>query len=213
MVRQPGLSRYYGHVADFEWDPVGYLELVRKEVPGYDQLQEELVRATADVGARAILELGCGSGETAQRVLDAHPDARLTGVDTSAQMLAAAREALVDHDVELLERRLQEPLPDGPFDLVVSALAVHHLDGPGKAELFGRLPRVLAPGGRVVLADLVVPDDPADLVTPIDRDRDQPSAAADQLTWLRDAGLEGRIAWAEADLAVIVAALPVGDRA
>ena len=157
---------------------------------------------------------GAGRGETARRVLDAHPGARLTAIDASVAMLAAAREALAGRDVELLEARLQEPLPGGPLDLVVSALAVHHLDGPEKAELFGRVARILAPRGRVVLADLVVPDDPADMVTPIDGDHDRPSSVADQLAWLRDAGLAARIAWAEADLAVIVAAPAVGgDRA
>jgi tRNA (cmo5U34)-methyltransferase len=64
--------------------------------------------------------------------------------------------------------RLHDPLPEGSFDLVVSALAVHHLDGAGKADLFARVADRLRPGGRFVLGDVVVADDPADAVTPID---------------------------------------------
>jgi tRNA (cmo5U34)-methyltransferase len=101
--------------------------------------------------------------------------------------------------------RLQDPLPGGPFDLVLSVLAVHHLDGPGKADLFRRVAAVLAPGGRLVLGDVVIPDDPADAVTPLSPDFDLPSRVDEQLAWLRAAGLDGRVAWAERDLAVIVA--------
>jgi SAM-dependent methyltransferase len=63
--------------------------------------------------------------------------------------------------------RLEDPLPEGTFDLVVAALAVHHLDGAGKADLFARVAARLRPGGRFVLGDVVVREDPADVVTPI----------------------------------------------
>ena len=68
-----------------------------------------------------------------------------------------------------------------------------------------RVAGVLAPGGRFVLGDLVVPDDPADVVTEIDGVYDTPSSAAEQLGWLRDAGLDARIVWSHRDLAVFVA--------
>jgi tRNA (cmo5U34)-methyltransferase len=51
----------------------------------------------------------------------------------------------------------------------------------------------------------VVPEDPADVVTPIDGVYDMPSSVADQLRWLDEAGLDARVAWARQDLAVIVA--------
>jgi hypothetical protein len=71
--------------------------------------------------------------------------------------------------------RLQDPLPEGNFDLVVSALAAHQLDGAGKADLFARGADRLQAGGRFVLGDGVVLDDPANVVTPIDGVFDQPS--------------------------------------
>ena len=119
-------------------------------------------------------------------------------------MLERARAALPRDRVELLVGRLEDPLPQGTFDLVVSVLAVHHLDGPRKAELFKRVAAALSPGGRVVLGDVVVPGDPADTVTPIDGDFDTPSSVADQQRWLRSAGLAVRVAWARRDLAVLV---------
>jgi tRNA (cmo5U34)-methyltransferase len=188
----------------FHFDPGTYRQLMTAEVPAYDRLQDQVAEATEGVAADRILDLGTGTGETAMRVLARHPGARLVGVDASADMLDHARRALPG--ARLMVRRLEDPLPDGPFDLVVSALAVHHLDGPGKAGLFRRVAAVLRPGGRFVLADVVVPDDPADAVTPLSLDYDLPSRLDEQLRWLNDAGLDARQVWAERDLAVIVAA-------
>jgi tRNA (cmo5U34)-methyltransferase len=192
-------------VSDFRWDPEGYLALLTADVPAYPELQARTAAATG-TGARRVLELGVGTGETARRVLARHPDAALVGVDSSPEMLAHARERLPAADLRLA--RLEDPLPGGPFDLVVSALAVHHLDGPGKADLFRRVAAVLAPGGRFVLGDLVVPDDPADVVTAIDGVYDTPSSAAEQLAWLHAAGLAAELAWSHRDLAVLVADAP-----
>lgn len=193
-------------MSQFAWDPGSYDALMRDEVPGYERLQQELVAATEGVDAAAILELGTGTGQTTVRVLDAHPDAHLVGIDASEEMLAAARAAVLGRPASLLPGRLEEPLPAGSFDLVVSALAVHHLDGPGKAALFARVEEALVPGGRFVLADVVVPADPADAVVPLEEGYDLPSSAADQLAWLADAGLHApRVTWQDRDLAVLAA--------
>jgi tRNA (cmo5U34)-methyltransferase len=190
-------------VGQFHWNPHEYRALMRAEVPDYERLQEELVGATQGLDARSILELGTGTGETAARVLAAHPRAHLVGIDSSKPMLDVARDALDTARVTLNLGRLEDALPAGPFDLCISALAVHHLDGPGKADLFRRLNAVLSPGGTLVLADVVVPDDPADAVTPLSPDYDLPSTVADQLAWLDAAGFEAVVTWRHRDLAVL----------
>jgi tRNA (cmo5U34)-methyltransferase len=187
-------------MGQFHFHPDDYLELMHSEMPAYERLQDAAAAAGGSHASR-LLELGTGTGETARRVLTRHPGATLVGIDASADMLAAA--ALPGADLRV--SRLQDPLPEGQFDLVFSALAVHHLDGPAKADLFARVAAVLEPGGRFVLADVVVPDDPADAFTPLSPDYDLPSRADEQLAWLRDAGLEASVVWAERDLAVIVA--------
>jgi tRNA (cmo5U34)-methyltransferase len=196
-------------MGQFHWDPDGYLEMVRAEVPDYDRIQDELALATDGIDARRVLELGTGSGVTSRRVLARHPDAHLTGVDSSEHMLAAAD--LPGADLRLQD--LGDPLPEGPFDLVFSALAIHHLDAAAKADLFARVAAVLAPGGRFVVADVVVPDDPADVVTPLDPGFDLPETVPDLLAWLQDAGLRGRVAWQARDLAVLVADAAVSSTA
>jgi tRNA (cmo5U34)-methyltransferase len=185
------------------WDPEGYGAMVREEVPEYERLQDELAAATADIAARRVLELGTGTAITTRRVLALHPEAQLVGIDSSPEMLAHARRELPGADLRLQD--LRDPLPEGPFDLVFSALAVHHLDRQGKADLFERIAVVLAPGGRFVLADVIVPEDAADVVTPLDEGFDLPDTIDGQLTWLRAAGLRPRLRWKDRDLAVLVA--------
>jgi tRNA (cmo5U34)-methyltransferase len=188
----------------FYFDPLGYRELVDAEIPDYAELQDRTAQACSGMAARTVLELGTGTGETALRVLEHCPRARYVGLDENEGMLAHARTRLPSSALFVVSR-LEEELPGGPFDLVFSALAIHHLDGPGKADLFRRIAAVLAPTGRFVLADLVVPEDPDDVVTPIDGAYDTPSTLAEQRDWLHAAGLASRVAWSQRDLAVVVA--------
>jgi tRNA (cmo5U34)-methyltransferase len=190
------------------WDPQAYLAEIVPEIPRYEELQERAVAEAAGIDVRSALELGVGTGETARRLLAAHPEARLVGVDGSEEMLAAARESLPAERVELRHGRLEDPLPEGSFDLVVSVLAVHHLRSEEKAELFHRVAGALAPNGRFVLADVVVPERPEDAVIPLEEGFDRPDSVGDQLAWLADAGFRASVAWSAGDLAILVAERP-----
>jgi trans-aconitate methyltransferase len=189
----------------FHFHPESYLDLVTSEVPGYHRLQDAVSEATEGMNLRRVLDLGAGTGVTAQRIASRHPAAEIVGIDESPTMLEYARRALPSANFRV--RRLEDELPSGPFDVVVSALAVHHLDGRAKADLFARVARVLAPGGRFVLGDVIVPRDPRDVVTPIDNDFDRPDTVDEQLGWLAEAGFHAHAAWVERDLAVLVGAL------
>jgi tRNA (cmo5U34)-methyltransferase len=210
MRRIAGTFRTYPlEMSQFHFTPDEYLDLMHAEVPAFDELQERVAAATRGPAVHRILELGTGSGETARLVLLEHPEARLTGIDVSEEMLAAARDALPREQIdELLVRGIEDPLPSGPFDLVISALAIHHLDGPGKADLFRRLARVVRRGGRFVMGDVIVPTDPEDAITPLSPDYDMPSSVDDLLGWLEEAGFDPEVVWRVDDLAVISSDLP-----
>jgi tRNA (cmo5U34)-methyltransferase len=188
-------------VTDWQWNPDTYLDEMLAEIPGYSELQEQAAAATDGIDATSILELGIGTGETTRRVLERHPGAGLTAIDASPEMLERARAAYPESDLRL--SRLEDPLPAGPFDLVFSALAVHHLDGAGKRDLFRRVAEVVAPGGSFVLADVVVPERQEDAQIEIDWEMDLPDRLDDQLAWLRDAGFDAEPVWTFKDLAVI----------
>jgi tRNA (cmo5U34)-methyltransferase len=188
-------------MTQWQWDPDTYLDEMLAEIPVYPKFQEHAAEATEGIAAGTILELGIGTGETTRRVLARHPDARLTAVDSSPEMLERARAAYPDAALRL--SRLEDPLPEGPFDLVFSALAVHHLDGAGKRDLFRRVAAVVSSGGRFVLADVVVPEREEDMQIQIDWEMDLPDRVDDQLEWLGQAGFEAEAVWTFKDLAVI----------
>jgi len=188
-----------GAVSDFEFTPEHFLDLMRHEIPRYEELEDETAGATEGVEAARILELGFGTGETTRRVLALHPGAHLVGIDGSTRMLAATQ-------VEGAELRLGElvdPLPEGPFDLVVSCLTIHHLDGHGKRDLFRRIAAVLSPGGSFVFGDVIVPEDPADAAIPLTPDYDLPDRLEDLLDWLRAEDFGAAATWVHGDLAVV----------
>ena len=183
-----------------DWNPDTYLAEMLAEIPGYEELQAAVTAATEGLPAATVLELGTGTGETALRVLANHPDARWSGIDSSEAMLARARERLPQAELRLA--RLEDTLPAGPFDIAVSVLAVHHLDGPAKRDLFRRLAQV---ADVFVLGDVVVPERPEDAVIEIDWEYDVPSSLAEQIAWLHEAGFDAEASYVRPDLAVFVA--------
>src|SRR3954452_11388829 len=186
-------------MTDFEWNPDTYLDEMLEEIPGYEGLEAAVADAARGTN---ILELGTGTGETALRVLAHNPGARWTGIDASEAMLAAAK-ARLPETAQLHVQRLEDPLPDGPFDLVVSVLAVHHLDANAKRDLFTRVCRLTS---NFVLGDVVIPEDPNDAAIEIDGVYDVPDTAADQVRWLREAGFtEVDVLDVRPDLAVVTA--------
>jgi len=186
-------------------DAETYLRMVRSEIPSYDELQDRLADATTGVNAHAILDLGSGTGITAHRVIGRHPGCSVVGIDSSADMVELAKETVSSG--RFICQRLEEPLPEGPFDVAVSAFAIHHLAGPGKRDLFSRVAAALRPGGRFVLLDVVVPTTPVSAPIPIEAGVDLPDTVDAQLRWLTDAGFSASVVFAAADVAILRADL------
>ncbi len=120
---------------------------------------------TADLAAlqlgESVLEVGCGTGELAQRArLRVGPTGRVYGIDPSAEMIAVARRKAarahldVDYRVAAIEAL---PLGDASVDVVLSSLMMHHLPGDLKSRGLAEVRRVLKPGGRLLIVDLQQP--------------------------------------------------------
>jgi tRNA (cmo5U34)-methyltransferase len=121
-------------MGQFDWTPDQYLERIRSKLPRYDELQVQAVGAIPFPPER-VLELGMGTGETTRRLIEAHPDAWVVGLDASPDMVFRARQTY--DDVQLA--RMEDPLPDGPWDLVISVLSVNDLTDDQKKRLFRRV--------------------------------------------------------------------------
>jgi tRNA (cmo5U34)-methyltransferase len=163
-------------MGQFDWTPDEYLERIRSRIPRYDELQEQAVAAVPFPPER-VLELGMGTGETTRRLIEAYPEAWVIGLDASPEMVFRARQTY--DDVQLA--RMEDPLPDGPWDLVISVLSVNDLDDEQKRALFRRV--------REHSRSLVIGD------------AFGPGQLEDVLEWSG-----GEIAWQAGELAVVRAA-------
>jgi tRNA (cmo5U34)-methyltransferase len=129
----------------------------RRLVPCFEQLYGTAVRLLSlrEGEIKRVLDLGAGTGLMSGVVLAAFPGAQVVLLDGAAEMLSEARERLADESISTVHADLRDPLPEGPFDAVVSALAIHHLEDPDKLSLFARIREVLRPGGVFVNAEHV----------------------------------------------------------
>lgn len=111
-----------------------YLEDVRAQVPLYAALQDAAI-AAIPFAPETVLELGIGTGETSAKLLERFPDAKITGLDSDPDMIYGVRDLV--KDVSLA--RMEDPLPDGPWDLVICVLSAHRLTNDQKQTLFRRV--------------------------------------------------------------------------
>lgn len=148
--------------AMFDAEAAGYSR--RRLVPCFDAFYGAAVRALelAQPGPlRAVLDLGTGTGALAAMVADAHSQAELTLLDGAPAMIDRAAATLGPRAAAALVQDFAEALPAGPFDAIVSSLAVHHLDDAGKESLYARCFAALRPGGAFVNAEQVLGATPA----------------------------------------------------
>jgi tRNA (cmo5U34)-methyltransferase len=126
-------------------------------VPPYDDLYATAVEAVdlSDDKPDRILDLGAGTGLLSAGMRAAWPQAALTLTDAAGEMLKRARETLGDDNISYVCADLVDPLPAGPWDAIVSALAIHHLTDEDKCGLFARIHAELREGGVFVNAEQV----------------------------------------------------------
>lgn len=166
-----------------------------------------------------VSDLGAGTGLFSQFIADKFPKASLTLIDRSEKMLAKARERLSNQPerFDFVTADYSDGALPGKYDLVVSALSIHHLPDSDKRDLFRRIHEALGVSGIFINADQVLGSSPeieaiyrehwlqavrrlgvsaSDLSAAFDRmQEDKMATLEDQLAWLADAGFTHVNCW------------------
>ncbi|SFK88991.1 trans-aconitate 2-methyltransferase [Geodermatophilus ruber] len=127
------------------WDPAGYLRYAGERTRPFTDL---LARVDA-ADPRVVVDLGCGEGTLTASLAGRWPGARVTGVDSSPEMLAAAAARVVPGRVEFTLGDVRDWQPRERVDVLVTNAVLHWV--PGHADLLVRWAGQLAPGGWVAV--------------------------------------------------------------
>jgi ubiquinone/menaquinone biosynthesis C-methylase UbiE len=116
----------------------------------------------ADPRPRVVLDVGCGTGTLADQLAEADPSVLVFGIDGDEKALALARKKVTRFGERMrFSWSLADSLPieDAAVDVVIASLLLHHLSSVSKLQALREAHRVLAPGGRLVVADWGRPRD------------------------------------------------------
>ena len=124
-------------------------------------LQSFYVHFVKDGSRKTMLDLGCGDGIVTATIAEAGGPVNATLVDGSEDMVSKARERLTClPNAKYVHASFQEVLRtnklEGPYDFIVSSLAIHHLTLDEKTALFKKAHSLLNPGGHFVNIDVVL---------------------------------------------------------
>jgi tRNA (cmo5U34)-methyltransferase len=202
----------------------------RRIIPRFDDFYTTGVKAlSCEKAAPRVLDLGAGTGIYSGFVIERYPDAKLTLADFSEEMIALAKERFDGRaDVDFVVGDYIELDFAARFDIVISALSIHHLNGEDKKALYRKICCLLAPDGEFLNADQVI--SPSPLLqnrylalwaenaiengfsgAEIERTKqsmslDDPSTVGEQLDWLLEAGFSvADCLWKYINFAVIYA--------
>jgi tRNA (cmo5U34)-methyltransferase len=132
-----------------------YTEAILKCVPRYEEMLATLFLYIPNGFApKSILELGCGTGNLSSLIVRHFPEAKLTAVDISGEIISKCKDRLKGNHINYLQEDFTKlNFPDKSFDLIISSIAIHHLADPDKKKLFQSVYEWLVNGGVFTFSD------------------------------------------------------------
>lgn len=186
----------------------------RKLIPCFDDFYSISVSLiNADTDRPAILDVGAGTGLLSSLILQKYPGADVTLIDISDKMLEIAKERFKDKpNVHYIIGDYTKYKFQRTYDVVMSALSIHHLTDEGKRQFYKRVYHLLNPKGIFINADQVLGETPflenlykedwkikieqsglteGEIQAAYERTKlDKMSTLQDQLNWLKESGLK-----------------------
>jgi len=133
-----------------------YTDLIKKCVPRYDELLSNMfLYLQPDFKPLRILDLGCGTGNLTQRILEHFPDAQIDVLDLSEDILEESRKRFANKsNINYIQADFKNMnLPEASYDLVMSSIAIHHVEDPFKFKLYMDVYQSLKKDGLFIFAD------------------------------------------------------------
>ena len=168
-----------------------------------------------DDSAFSIIDLGCGTGTIAKRISEKYKNSKIACQDISSNMIDIAKHKLSEHkDIDFITGDFSDTDFDNKFDVVVSSLALHHLENDHrKKEFYKKIYEMLTASGVFINADVVLASTdfhqnmnmkrwiefmnksiPLNKITnnwiPRYYGEDRPARLTDQLKWLEEIGFK-----------------------
>lgn len=135
--------------SSYRWDPEQYARFADERGRPFD----DLVARISVADSPGVLDVGCGTGALTRSLLDRWPGARVTGIDSSVDMIQAAEQLAEPGRLEFICADLREWRPDEPLDVIVSNAVLQWI--PDHLALLPTFVGWLAPGGTFAVQ---VPD-------------------------------------------------------
>lgn len=201
----------------FEAEALEFDGIIIKLIPFYDQMIGALIDSIHfdSNSAIRIIDLGCGTGTVAKRISQKFPNSKIVCLDIASNMIDIAKHKLSEHkDTEFITGDFSMIDIDNKFDVVVSSLALHHLENDiRKKEFYNKIHDILSDFGLFINADVVLASTdyhqninmnrwiefmkksiPEDEIfykwIPKYKAEDRPAKLIDQLKWLQDIGFK-----------------------
>lgn len=126
----PDLKKHFNKEAE------AFDEQVQKNIPCYNEMLTALINAIPDKNKNPkILDLGCGTGNITQKALTRFPDAEVTCLDLSENMIEIAKDKLSDYEkIEYIVGDFTQMQIETKYDVILSSLALHHIPNDEEKE-------------------------------------------------------------------------------
>ncbi len=133
-----------------------YTDLIKKCVPRYQEMLYRMFQYIPEnFKPKRIIDLGCGTGNLTREILDHFPDAEIHALDLSEEILDECKKRFPNaHNITYIKADFKHmKLEPNTYDLVMSSIAIHHIEDAFKIQLYNDVFRALKDNSLFIFAD------------------------------------------------------------